>query len=172
MSALPDIIATSARFSPCETFRYDLTRTLSVGHGVCTFVMLNPSTATADVLDPTVRRCLGFTARWGFQTMRVVNCFALRSTDPKQLRKVIDPVGPENDAAIRAACQDAALVVLAWGAHAALHGRDRAVATLIRETIGFANVGALRWSKRGAPGHPLYLPNDSPLLPVPDGWLP
>jgi hypothetical protein len=77
--------------------------------------MLNPSTADAEKFDPTVRRCFGFARDWGFGGLEVVNLFALRSTYPEQLKKVSDPVGPENDAVIRRAVKAADLVVASWG---------------------------------------------------------
>ena len=42
---------------------------------VC-WIMLNPSTADAEKLDPTNRRCLHFSQAWGYGGMSVVNLFA------------------------------------------------------------------------------------------------
>lgn len=62
-----------------------------------TVVMLNPSTADATHDDPTIRRCIGFAKTARAEGLRVVNFFALRSTDPDALANADDPVGPMND---------------------------------------------------------------------------
>jgi hypothetical protein len=123
--------------------------------------MLNPSTATESVLDPTVRRCMGFSRQWGCGGLRVVNLFALRATDPKQLKEAQDPVGPENDKCIKAAVASAELVVCAWGTHGKLLGRGAAVQKL----LAYRHLHHLGLTKEGHPKHPLYLKKD--LLPIP-----
>lgn len=121
------------------------------------FCLLNPSTADARVLDPTLTRCLGFARRWGFGHMEVVNAFALRSTYPGVLKKHADPVGPGNDRAIRRAAARADLVVAGWGAHARLHDRHDAVIALL---TGVCEPVCWDTTKDGLPKHPLYLPGD------------
>jgi hypothetical protein len=64
------------------TYRYRLTKTWDRSQPQVTWVMLNPSTATADTDDPTIRRVVGFSRRWGFGSAVVVNLFALRATQP------------------------------------------------------------------------------------------
>ena len=46
-----------AVYSPCERYRYTLTRTWDGSGRKVAFVMLNPSTATEVQNDPTVERC-------------------------------------------------------------------------------------------------------------------
>lgn len=87
----------SAVLSDDGQYRCQLERTWGFGDAV-TFVMLNPSTADARKDDPTIRRCLSYARSWGYDGIRVVNLYALRSSDPKMLKTVADPVGPENDA--------------------------------------------------------------------------
>jgi hypothetical protein len=72
-----------ATFDESLRYRYRLERAW-VDHPVrfCNFVMLNPSTADAFVLDPTVTRCVGYARDWGYDGLVVTNIFALRSTDP------------------------------------------------------------------------------------------
>ncbi|MEZ6318940.1 MAG: DUF1643 domain-containing protein [Phycisphaerales bacterium] len=104
-----------AGFDQTQAYRYTLGRRWDdAGRRVC-FCLLNPSTADARVLDPTLTRCLGFARAWGFGAMDVVNIFALRSTDPGELYRTDDPVGARNDAAIRRCAARADLVVAGGG---------------------------------------------------------
>ena len=158
------------------TYRYRLFRDLQQSllfapqHGTLLFCMLNPSTATETVNDPTVRRCIGFGTAWDFARLEVVNLFAARSTQPNQLFDFVDPVGPDNDREIAAAVAGADMVVAAWGVHKAAvrplggaGGSSRAdhVADIITRTH---DLYALKVTDGGHPSHPLYLPTD--LTPV------
>jgi hypothetical protein len=147
----------TASYDETEQYRYRLSRTWSDGRRVC-FVMLNPSTATAAELDPTVTRCHRYALAWKYTQLEVVNLFALRSTDPRKLNRHRDPIGPGNDEAILAAADDADLVVCAWGTHGEHLERGRHVRALLEEHG--VRLHALRLTKDGHPGHPLYLPGD------------
>lgn len=154
----------TATFSNDRRYRFRLSRVWDPSGGRVLFIMLNPSTADALVLDPTVRRCARFAKAWGAGALEVTNCFALRSTDPAGLRQVDDPVGDGNDEAIVTAALAADEVVVAWGVRARYLGREQQVAALL-EKAG-VGVACLRRTRRGHPGHPLYLPSDS----VPTAW--
>ncbi len=109
-------VATStATFDPTRTYRFHLSRTWDPAGPVVAFVMLNPSTADAHRLDPTVRRCVGFAAAWGFGALEVVNLFAFRATDPTDLSRCRDPVGTGNDRVVLEVARRADRVVVAWG---------------------------------------------------------
>jgi hypothetical protein len=151
----PTYIDQGASFDADRVYRYRLWRAWDDGRPRVAFLMLNPSTADETVLDPTLRRCLGFAQAWGFGSFEIGNLFALRSTDPKKLRLVADPVGPGNDTELLSMAVRADLVVCGWGAHGGLHGRDRSVLKLLEP---YAALYALRLTNAGAPGHPLYLP--------------
>ncbi len=147
--------ASVAIYSPCEKYRYALTRVWDAVGGKVSFVMLNPSTATEVQNDPTVERCERRARALGYGAFRVTNIFAWRDTDPKQMRRAADPVGPENDVAIAEACLWADRVVCAWGTHGAYLERGPAVEALVRETgVTPYHLGL---SKDGHPKHPLYI---------------
>lgn len=156
----------SAVLSQDGVYRYLLTRTWAEGPALA-FVMLNPSTADATADDPTIRRCIGFAKREGFGGLTVVNLYALRATDPRELRRAIDPVGPDNDGHLRRVTWESQLddapAVVAWGAHAA---PDR-VAAFVRLATGTRLV-CLGTTQAGAPRHPLYIAGAQPLVP----WTP
>ena len=137
------------------------------------FVMLNPSTADATRDDPTIRRCSGFARRWGYRELLVTNLFGYRTPDPRVLRRAGDPVGPENDAHVRDAASAASLVVVAWGHHGALLGRDAAVLALLAplgdERDGRRGPGGqlahLGLTVAGRPRHPLFVRGETAPLP-------
>jgi hypothetical protein len=133
-------------------YRYLLWRRWTDASSVL-FVMLNPSTADARRDDPTIRRCIGFARAWGFGGVEVVNLFAWRATDPRELRRAADPIGPDNDRAIAKAAARNHAIIAAWGVHGALLERDRQVAVL----LAGARVHCLARTGNGAPRHPLYV---------------
>ena len=149
----------TATFSADRRHRYLLTRHWSSAAGRVNFIMLNPSTADAFVLDPTNRRCVGFARDWGFGGLVTTNVFAWRSTDPKGLRVTDDPVGPANDEFIVESARSCELVVAAWGVHAVLGEREAQVRSLLRDAG--VEVQVLRLTKQGHPGHPLYVAADT-----------
>lgn len=157
----------SAIFSDCERYRYRLTRWLGIQSPLCTFIMLNPSTATAEEDDPTIRRCIGFAGAMGCGRLVVANIFAWRATKPADMRAAADPVGPENDAHIERIARDTAetggKLICAWGTHGGFRDRDHAVmamlATLPIEPMSLGETSAY------FPRHPLYLRGDCKPLP-------
>ena len=149
----------TAIFSSCRQWRYLLTREWLTGKGACLFIMLNPSTADETINDPTVTRCIKYAGRWGYQSLQVANLFGWRATDPKELKAVDDPVGPDNDTHIARAMADAQLVICAWGNHGAYLHRSRTVraySILVRN----GPLHYLKMNKSGEPQHPLYLPGN------------
>lgn len=154
-----------ARISEDGVYRYQLVRTWGAGGGkVLCFIMLNPSIATDLVDDPTVRLCIKWAMILGFDTLVIVNLFAYRATDPKQMirmRKVggFDIEGPENNDAIVGSASAADMVLCGWGAnavHPELSGRAEFVKAMLRK-LGIP-MHCLKLSKQGHPVHPLYQP--------------
>lgn len=133
------------------------------------FVMLNPSTADDSKDDPTIRRCIEFARSEGCGQLFVVNLFAARATNPRDLWGMVDPVGPGNDAAIGEALK-LGTAVAAWGAVRRPQALIRA-----RHVVGSFRV---RWrclglNSDGSPRHPLYVPASTPLSPWnPKKWSP
>lgn len=156
-------IRSRALFSDCERYRYLLTRDWRDDGGRLLFVLLNPSTADERANDATLARCQKRAEEMGFGGFAVVNLFALRSPDPRAIQQAADPVGPENDATIRAAVADAAEILAGWGNHGLRGGRAASVLPLL------AGAGKPLWSLgvtlRGAPRHPLYVARATAALP-------
>jgi hypothetical protein len=151
--------ASTAVYSPCEAYRYLLTRVWNPDGEKALFVMLNPSTATEVQNDPTVERCERRARALGFGAFRVTNIFAFRATDPRVMRAMADPIGPGNDAAIADSAQGwADRIICAWGTHGAHLGRGAQVEHLLRATG--RPLFTLGLSQGGHPKHPLYIGYD------------
>jgi hypothetical protein len=154
----------SAIISPDGLYRYRLERRwdefASKKFTIC-WIMLNPSTADASKDDPTIRKCVGFSRRWGFGGMIVVNLYAFRATSVRDLKIAIglnEAVGPENENHVYLALDDCDRAMVAWGANApappvqilkVLKKHCRAIDCFQPLTKNFQ------------PPHPLMLPYDS-----------
>ncbi len=142
-------------------YRYNLWRIWDKEKPLMNWIMLNPSTADAEIDDPTIRKCKGFAERHRFGGIWVVNLFALRATNPKDLKLSEDPVGA-NDLVLKNLKLNLSpedMTVLAWGCHGKLNGRDQEVLDM----IGPYNF-CLGQNKDGTPKHPLYVPYSKPLV--------
>ena len=156
-----------ARFSPCGSYRWWLGRRWDLQRPALLFIGLNPSRATADRDDPTLRRLQSFARAWGYGSLEVLNLFARISASPAVLRRCADPVGAANDAwldeRLRALPARAA-VWLGWGNGGAWRDRDRQVLALLGQVLPAANGPALLvlgFTASGRPRHPLYAAGDA-----------
>jgi hypothetical protein len=137
-------------------YRYILHRVWDKRRPTTMFVMMNPSVADSSMDDPTVARCQQFARNWGSGRLFVTNTFAYRATDPKQLLKAKDPIGPENDKHILAAARRSRTIVIAYGRpHSSLRQRTLDVCAMLRRHGH--QLYALQLNKDGTPHHPLYL---------------
>jgi len=171
MSAYTDQGAT---FSLDQLHRYRCWRTWSDAPPLA-WLMLNPSTADASVLDPTLRRVEAFSKREGAGGFEVWNLWSLRSTDPAELWRWLeggqpDEVFANNTNAIVAEAGRFARVVCAWGAF------SKCPARLLRQAEATARAAADKIAtythlyrlgepaKSGQPRHPLYVDGTTPLV--------
>lgn len=149
----------SAILSADRKYRYVLTRIWDETKPTVVFIGLNPSTADEEVDDKTIRKCIGYAKRWGYGKLIMVNLFAFRSTDPSMLKRVEDPVGPDNDSYIQKCVSESNLVIACWGNHGKLLNRDK----VLMDSL--SNLVCLKRNKNGTPHHPLYLSKD--ITPMP-----
>lgn len=158
-----------AEISACGKYRYRLSRRWGDGP-MATFIMLNPSTADAEVDDPTIRKCMGFARRWGMDGIFVGNLFAVRATKPADMMRAEDPVGPENERHLHHMCHEAGargtggVLICAWGANGGHMRQDQTFLGWCESTWQVWPK-ALRLTSKGMPEHPLYVPYD--VTPVP-----
>jgi hypothetical protein len=147
----------TATISYCGFYRYDLTRRWEEGGTTCAFIGLNPSTADADIDDPTVRRCIGFAKNWGHSQLVMINAYAYRATNPENMKEAENPVGPMNNEYLMLWSEKCEIVVAAWGTNIT-RMRQQYLKDIIKDMF------ILRLTKNGFPSHPLYLPkNLSPI---------
>jgi hypothetical protein len=153
------MIIKDAFFSEDREYRYSLIRTWNERKWTACFIGLNPSTADENVDDPTIRKCMNYANRWGYGGIVMVNLFAYRTTDPRGLYKVYDPVGPANDSYIENASEKCEMTVCCWGTNGDFGERAWFVSKLLK------NSWCLKYTKHGHPAHPLYLKADIELIP-------
>ncbi|QYM78125.1 DUF1643 domain-containing protein [Horticoccus luteus] len=151
-------------FSRDRRYRYTLIHRwdelLNPERGIA-WICLNPSTADENQLDPTLRRIRAFSAAWGYGYFVMLNAFAWRATLPADMKRVADPVGPDNDRWIAHWAARVDRVMLGWGEHGAHLGRDRAVLRLLNP----ANTFCLQRNASTQPKHPLYVAQATPPAP-------
>lgn len=143
-------------------YRYELRRIWDDRLPLLVVVMLNPSTADAEVDDPTILTLIHFARLWGYGGLLIVNLYAFRSSSPAVMAKAADPIGPLNadfiTKALKYANQHGGRVLVGWGncsdiAPAALGQRTSA---LLREAkIWGVETVCLGVTQSGAPKHPM-----------------
>ena len=144
-----------AVFSECGTWRTELRRRWRWDRMLAAWVCLNPSTATADEDDPTVRKIAGFSDRLGYGGFVLFNALSLRSTDPRGLLKHFNPRGPDNEPwKIAKRCKELSPdpAFVAWGA---IHKKFHYDAMEVMRALQIFRV--LGRTAEGHPRHPLML---------------
>ena len=155
----------SAIISDCGKYRYRLDREI----GPCGFpsrgpkvvwIMVNPSTADANIDDATIRKVTSFTEKLGGARFVVGNLFAYRATDIREFALEFDPIGTMNDANLYEIIAEADILIFAWGSAAKLPAHLRLrfldivqLAEHLKKTPQCLGV-----CKDGMPRHPLMLP--------------
>ncbi|PXW76463.1 hypothetical protein C7451_105238 [Blastomonas natatoria] len=149
----------SAVLSPCENYRYRLERNVSMFGPVAAVIMVNPSTADAEVDDATIRRVVGFGKRLGWSKVIVGNVFAYRATDIRHLARASDPVGPDNAMHLREILEAAEVTIVAWGTLSKLPVGLREQWRIVSETAESLTVPLKCFgvTKDGHPRHPLMI---------------
>jgi hypothetical protein len=136
-------------------YRYQLSRIWDKTKPTILFIMLNPSTADEIKDDPTIRRVINFSKSWKYGSVLIGNLYAYRSTDPKVLKTVENPIGENNISHISQLIKISDKVVYAWGNN---QQEPEWLTKLVEEPY------CIDISKKGIPKHPLYLKGD--MLPV------
>jgi hypothetical protein len=167
---LKAICCSSAILSADGKYRYRLSRQWNNFLPSIIWLMLNPSTADAYTDDHTISKCIGFAKEWGFGGIEVINLWAFRSTDPKNLLIESEPFGPYNWNHIDGCCSQYDDLVVAWGCEHVIKKMSKIgqKATDIVEQIAIKHlhlrISCLGKSPGGNPYHPLMLPYSTPRI--------
>jgi hypothetical protein len=137
----------SAVLSNCRKYRYSLSRSWDESKPYALFIGLNPSTADENEDDPTIKRCIDYTNRWGYGGLKIVNLFSYRATLPSDLKKAENPIGVDNDIYIKELVKEAAITIVAWSNDGSYLDRNKDVLKLIKEPM------CLNINKSGQPSH-------------------
>lgn len=165
-----------ARLSEDSRYRYILRRLRSgiLAKGSITFIMLNPSTADANVDDNTTRRCMSFTFREGKSKLSIINLFAGRATEPTDLWKMDDPIGdPENfltwEGVLRFSKHKEDRFVAAWGGSPISIAKKKLYDAQVEKITDLIcrqyryELYCLGKTSNGSPRHPLYVADNQRL---------
>jgi hypothetical protein len=162
-----------ACFSPDRDKRFCLWRVWDHTKPLMAVIMLNPSIADEQHLDPTLRRVFNYANDWGFGGMVIMNAFAWVATDrhallnpPISLR--LQQLDVENDAHIitTISSQYVSRVMVGWGGELNRKALEFRKVMLDAMIARFSPDKTMAWRiSGGQPGHPLYLRAD--IEPVP-----
>lgn len=171
----------TAQLSADGLYRYELTREGIQSGGGALFgrivsqavgrplvdIGLNPSTATAEEDDRTVRKGCLYAMVWGCSRFLKYNAYAYRTKSPAKMfeakRAGVDIIGPDNLLAIARGVALAremdGIILVSWGANIE---RDwqREVAKIVGDDARCVKVNG-----DGTPMHYLYARNDVQLIP-------
>ena len=142
----------------------------TAGENPLVCVGVNPSTATPSKLDRTVTGVKNLADRDGYDSWIMLNLYPQRSTDPKGMHAVHDPVlKAENEQHIAALLDGKQLtLVAAWGG---LITSRKYLPSLLGGIVQLTDAAGYSWMslgdplKEGHPRHPSRAKGDSQLQP-------
>lgn len=151
-----------AVISECGKYRYKLWRIWDRTKPFVLFIMHNPSTADADLDDPTIRRCINFAKDWGYGGLYVGNVSPYRTPYPYVLKRVLhsDAYPEDNYDHIDDMIRLCGELVLACGIPPSVPHLETIV-----NLIHFKHWKCIKKTKAGFPAHPLYLSKNLTLRP-------
>jgi len=155
-----DNVEGSATISDDGKYRWSLSRDWTrqgEQSNAILWIGMNPSTADAQLDDPTCRREVNFSKNWGFSCYLKGNVLGYRSTDPNNLP--VDPAeaeGPNNrDHLLKMALQVETIVLCYGNLPPRYHKRIGETIAMLRDLS--AELVCLGRNQSGSPKHPLYL---------------
>lgn len=127
---------------------------------------VNPSTATPEKLDPTLRRVKKFSETLGFDGWIMLNLYPQRATDPDGLHEKRNrDIQAYNEHYVGKVLLDYPGTVI-WAAWGALISKREYLIECLRQLVTYS-IYHRKWitlgetTKDGHPRHPLYLPGNA-----------
>lgn len=160
---VPKEFNSKAIFSKCGYYRYFLKRDfIKKPKNILVYIMLNPSIADEKFNDPSVERCQRRAIGLGYDSFIILNIFSYISTDPKNLLKVKDPIGLENNKYIIDTIKKNKKIICAWGNNGKILDRGDFIIELLKKHKIKPKCFGVTISKQ--PKHPLYIAYSQKLL--------
>jgi len=142
-----------------DQYRLWLSRVWGKDSKFVLWVGMNPSTATADVNDPTVTREINFTKDWGYSKYIKCNVMDYRATNQSDLTKPgVAPRSHRNLDTIVSFARDADQIIICYGVlpkSLQMYAQDVVASLQGRQLL------CLGRTLFGHPRHPLYLRSDT-----------
>ena len=110
--------------------------------------MLNPSSADENIDDPTTKKVISYSKKWGYGGLHICNLYTYRTTSPKILFDIPKNKRGSNKNEIKKYAKKSSKVVYAWG-------NKEKVPPWLNQMV--PNPSFIELSKEGVPKHPLYL---------------
>ena len=144
--------------SACQKYQY--LRIFNIKEGAkkpLGIVGLNPS-IVKNGKNATVSILSQIALREGFDSLIMTNLYGYITPDPKQLKKIQDPVGLENDTWIEEMASKCSKILCIWGNNPSLERVEKVLPTIKNKayTIGL--------TKSGQPRHVLHTKKDAKLM--------
>ncbi|WP_026180181.1 DUF1643 domain-containing protein [Hahella ganghwensis] len=159
----------SAGLSACRNHRYTLSRTWSDTGPLFGYFGINPSTADANIDDPTVRKWIGFTQHFGGRGFIVGNVFSYRTPNVRDLIPFANHENLTNDRHIEQIIEKVDVLVPCWGNQTKVPIDIRHHFDLLLDKLFDSGkpVKTFGLTKSGDPKHPARLGYDTTLIDMP-----
>lgn len=144
--------------SPCQKYQYF--RVLEIkpgGKKSLGIVGLNPS-FIKNGKNSTVSILSQIALREGFDSLIITNLYGYITPNPKDLKKVKDPIGKDNDVWINDMAKSCDSVLCIWGNNADKKRVDEILPTIKKKAY------AIGFTKSGQPRHVLHTKKDAKLV--------
>ena len=138
----------SAILSKNRKHRYLLSRIWDLKNETILFIMLNPSSADENIDDPTTKKVISYSKKWGYGGLHICNLYTYRTTSPKILFDIPKNKRGSNKNEIKKYAKKCSKIVYAWG-------NKEKVPSWLNQMV--PNPSFIELSKEGVPKHPLYL---------------
>ena len=138
----------NALFSNDKKHRYFLERVWNDSLETILFVLLNPSIADSKKDDPTIKKLISFSKKWGYGGFCVCNLYSYRTPSPKELYNNSNNKSKKNKEYLKNNILKSNRVIYGWGA---TEFEPKWILDLVKEPLCFGK------NKNGTPKHPLYM---------------